>query len=556
MQDAHAILPIGTVIGDRYNVIALLGKGGFGAVYLVHDQRVRSNLFALKEMIDTSKLERSRFAFECELLKRLDHLSLPRVYRSFEDEKSNRSYLLMDYIEGPNLETLRQKQPQKRFPLDQIMNIMAPIIGAVSYLHKQLPPIIHRDIKPANIIVPALGDQSMLVDFGIAKEFDPDSTTTVVRRCSPGYGAPEQYIKGTNPRTDIYGLGATFYTLLTGTVPDDAFYRMTNIGGGKGDPLEPVNQLNANIPDYVSAAIQHAMALNIEDRFPTVEQFWQALNAHPLEKNTPIPPVPLLASPFHAPVTPAPSAPQAANKGFDALTPVPQEIPERTRKRPFLPILLALLALALVAGLAGTFWATSAGHHVSLATPTPAALHKATPAAKPTTAPTPTPARPTPTVGVTNTPVSSHYPKVAGTHYGTVHNSTANISSNVTIALNQHQGNIGGYVTISLPLLGSGPITSGFVQKNNFIQFKVQGYNGNAPLLFLGNVQSGGSISGNYCSIDQSDHCNLSVGGQGTWNVGAASSSSSSSPASSNLLAPVFSLQMNDLRNGNARHVL
>ena len=342
---------------------------------------------------------------------------------------------------------------------------------------------------------------------------------------------------------------------------------MTNIGGGKGDPLEPVNQLNANIPDFVSAAIQHAMALNIEDRFPTVEQFWQALNADPLQKNTPIPPVPPLASPFHAPVTPAPSAPagfvgpvgpaasfapQVANKGFHALTPVPQEIPERTRKRPLLPILLALLALALVAGLTGAFWATSAGHHVSPATPTPAALHKATPAAK----------RPIHcsfySDGRSNkyACVILYYPKVAGTHYGTVHNSTANIYSNVTIALNQHQGNIGGYVTIALPLQGSGPITSGFVQENNYIQFKVQGYNGNAPLLFMGNVQSGGSISGNYCSIDQSGRCNLSVGGQGTWNVGAASSSSSSSPASSNLPAPVFSLQMNDLRNGNARHFL
>src|SRR2546428_12124573 len=103
----------------------------------------------------------------------------------------------------------------------------------------------------------------MLVDFGIAKEFDPDSTTTVVRRCSPDYGAPEQYIKGTNPRTDIYGLEATLYTLLTGTVPDDDLYRMTNIECGKDDPLAPVSQLNANIPDYVSAAIQHAMALNI-----------------------------------------------------------------------------------------------------------------------------------------------------------------------------------------------------------------------------------------------------------------------------------------------------
>src|SRR6266568_561268 len=128
VQDVHAILPIGTVIGDRYNVIALLGKGGFGAVYLVRDQRVRGNLFALKEMIDTSKKERARFATEGELLKRLDHPSLPRVYHSFEDQKSNRSYMLMDYIEGPNLEKLRRKQPQMGFPLEQVLTMMAPIV--------------------------------------------------------------------------------------------------------------------------------------------------------------------------------------------------------------------------------------------------------------------------------------------------------------------------------------------------------------------------------------------------------------------------------------------
>src|SRR6266852_9691992 len=123
VQDVHAILPLGTVIGDRYNVIALLGKGGFGAVYLVRDQRVRGNLFALKEMIDTSKQERARFAFECELLKRVDHSALPRVYRVFDDDKNNRAYMLMDYIEGPNLETLRQKQPDRRFSLSQVMSM-------------------------------------------------------------------------------------------------------------------------------------------------------------------------------------------------------------------------------------------------------------------------------------------------------------------------------------------------------------------------------------------------------------------------------------------------
>ena len=64
------------------------------------------------------------------------------------------------------------------------------------------------------------------VDFGIAKEYEPDSTTTAIRHCSPGYGAPEQYSMGTDTRTDIYGLGATIYALLTGVVPADAFYRM------------------------------------------------------------------------------------------------------------------------------------------------------------------------------------------------------------------------------------------------------------------------------------------------------------------------------------------
>ncbi len=176
MQDIQTTLPTGTIVRERYRVEDLLGKGGFGAVYLVRDQRVRGNLFALKELVDTDKQERARFAFECEVLKRLDQPSLPRVYRVFEDDANNRAYMLMDYIEGPNLETLRQKQPDKRFSLPEVLQMMAPIFYAVSYLHNQQPPIIHRDIKPANIIVPGGNDQAMLVDFGIAKEYDPEST--------------------------------------------------------------------------------------------------------------------------------------------------------------------------------------------------------------------------------------------------------------------------------------------------------------------------------------------------------------------------------------------
>ena len=104
MQEVQSTLPIGTVVRNRYIVEDLLGKGGFGAVYLVRDQRVRHNLFALKEVAGPNKRERARFVFEADVLRRVDHPALPRVYYVFEDSKNDRAYMLMDYVEGPNLE--------------------------------------------------------------------------------------------------------------------------------------------------------------------------------------------------------------------------------------------------------------------------------------------------------------------------------------------------------------------------------------------------------------------------------------------------------------------
>ncbi|HZU03335.1 MAG TPA: protein kinase [Ktedonobacteraceae bacterium] len=283
MQDipGRTILSIGSVVQGRYIIKNLLGLGGFGAVYLVSDEQVPDKLFALKEVIDPSQRERERFTFECDVLKRLTHPSLPRVHAVFEDERNNRAYLLMDYIEGPNLERLRQQQPRRRFTLLQVITIMAPIVDVIAYLHNQHPPIIHRDIKPANIIIPASGGDAVLVDFGIAKEYDPNATTTAMRHCSPGYSAPEQYTRGTDARTDIYALGATFYTLLTGILPTDALQRLTLLGSRGTDPLKPITQLAPALPPTVEKAIGCALAINSDDRFPTLEEFWQAVSAHP-----------------------------------------------------------------------------------------------------------------------------------------------------------------------------------------------------------------------------------------------------------------------------------
>ena len=286
MYEAQTKFTESKVVRERYIIDELLGKGGFGAVYRVRDRRVRNNVFALKEIVDPNKYQYARFTFESKLLQRLDHPHLPRVYRTFTDEKLHRLYMLMDYVDGPNMERLRVRQSERRFSFAQTLQLMTPIIEAVVYLHAQTPPIIHRDIKPANIIVPASGEGAVLVDFGIAKEYDLNATTTAIRHCSPGYGAPEQYICDTNPRTDIYGLGATFYTLLTGEVPIDSLYRMTSLSGKGTDPLIPINTLAPEIPIPVIDIVQHALAINSAERFISVEAFWEALKECVSEKMT------------------------------------------------------------------------------------------------------------------------------------------------------------------------------------------------------------------------------------------------------------------------------
>jgi eukaryotic-like serine/threonine-protein kinase len=565
VQEVQTTLTTGTVIQNRYVVEDLLGKGGFGAVYLVRDMRVRSNLFAMKEIIDPSKRDRKQFLFEGELLKKLDHPALPRVYRVFENEPEKRVYLLMDYVAGPNLEHLRQEQPEKHFPLSEVLHIMAPIMDAVSYLHSQNPPILHRDIKPANIIVPRVGDEPVLVDFGIAKPYNPDATTTAVRRASPGYGAPEQYSKGTNTRTDIYGLGATLYALLTGEVPVDAFTRMTALGSSSKDPLEPAKSLVPAIPQHVSDAIQRAMDINNENRFATVEQFWQALNARPMRQF----PTMVIANRRPDGTEAETTYPEAANAGVAAVAATPEKpIEERTtqprkpgnglaagavgaattqrrRARGLFPLLLVLLALLVGLATGAAAWSLLAGHPTSTpsvahrvtsptpthktsptATPTkkpaPTAKPTSAPAVVPTTAPTPVPTSPPPTPVPTSppatpTPIPPMYPNVAGQYSGNIHNTTVNISSTMSLSVQQNGANISGYFTVNQPLQGSNPFT-GTVTTGKYIAFTVQSYRGNAPLFFWGYVQNG-SMSGQYCSLDATGHCNANAGGAGTWNV-------------------------------------
>ncbi len=530
MQDVKEALPTGSVIHNRYVVEKVLGRGGFSAVYLVRDQRVRQNLFALKELIDPQKRERERFTFEADVLRRVDHPSLPRVYRVFEDDAKNRAYILMDYIEGPNLEVLRRQQAEKRFSVQQVLSIMGPIMNAVAYLHQLKPPIIHRDIKPANIIVPTSGDEAVLVDFGIAKEFDPESTTTAVRHASPGYGSPEHYATGTNPRTDIYSLGATLYTLLTGHVPVDAFYRTTQMASRGIDPLEPIHTYAPNVPRHMADAIYRAMALDIEKRFPTVQDFWQVLTNEspaPIIPASAVAPIALLSQPadLHAQPEPQPLPPPLLPASTTVVNPVQRA--NRRNGRRMGAWLLLLLALLIGIASAAIFLPALLTRHVGPTTPTPTAKVTHSPVATTTRAPTSTAtSRPTTPVAtattapqptVTTNP-GGGYPALSNAYNGGLHNTGS--GENASMSLNpvsQNGGNISGNFQVGPPLLGNGPFT-GTISTSGVIQFTVRSSQVFEPLFFTGNLLRDGSLSGSYCSLNSAGQCDYS-NGHGTWTV-------------------------------------
>lgn len=273
MQNFNTLLTIGTTIKDRCVVEDVLGKGEFGTSYLVRDKRENQGLFVLKDLINPVGKGRNRIPSEVASLMRLKHPALPRVHQVLNDGIHDQSYVLMDYIEGTSLEALQYEQPERSFSLSQVMTHMAPIVNALIYLHNQQPPIIHEHIKPSSIIISKIGTGTMLVGFGFARQYN------TVRYSSRGYLAPEQYsaTRSVSPHTDIYALGAVFYTLLTGIVPRAAHNRLTQLENKQPDPLVPANRLVPSIPGALADVIHCAMSISIIDRFSSVEQLWEAL---------------------------------------------------------------------------------------------------------------------------------------------------------------------------------------------------------------------------------------------------------------------------------------
>jgi serine/threonine protein kinase len=367
-------LESGSLLNNRYRIDSQLGKGGMGTVYLAYDQTLQLKV-AVKENLSPDTDSEVQFQREARMLASLRHPNLPRVTDHFI--LHDVQYLVMDYIEGEDLQTLLGHQPPK---VSDVLRWADDVCDALTFLHSRQPPIIHRDIKPGNLKLQPDG-RVVLVDFGIAKAFTKDQTATGARGMTPGFSPPEQFGgTGTDHRSDLYALAATVYYLLTGKQPANSIDRML-----KQDVLKLPRELNAEIPATVEAALLHGLALPKDERFPDVETFKSALHG-----------------------------------GADAATVRAGGLPRTIRRRvPALAIVgLAALAVIVIGGgaLSGILGGQASASETSL--PGAGALAD-TPSPAPSDTPPPTPTSfdtPAPTVVPTDTtvPTATAVPVVLG----------------------------------------------------------------------------------------------------------------------------------------------
>ncbi len=287
----HQGLEPGTILRERYQIVGLIGQGGMGAVYRAADLRLPGRLCAVKETWpppgtgdEALAQARDQFLEEASTLARLDHPGLPKVSDYFaldqDPAPAGRDYLVMDYVPGQDLEQVAQQaRRQGRFLDEQeVLGWIDQLCAALEYLHSQSPPVLHRDVKPANVKLTPDG-RIKLVDFGLVKRLDPDDPRTVTGLRGLGslpYTPIEQYVGEmghTDARSDLYGLGATLYQLLTGQPPPSAQERFL-----EPKALRPPRQVNPAISPRLERAMLAALALHPKDR-PSSLGAWRELLA-------------------------------------------------------------------------------------------------------------------------------------------------------------------------------------------------------------------------------------------------------------------------------------
>lgn len=283
------LLAKGTLLfHGTYRIEGKLGQGGFGITYLATDVAL-DKYVAIKEFFPNTYCKRDtstsrvgvategsrefvtklklKFLKEARNIAKLDHPNIVRLHAAFEENDT--AYYVMDYIEGTPLSQVVKTHG----PLDRQKAVeYTTLIGnALVYLHRRR--INHLDVKPANIMVRKSDGVPVLIDFGLAKQYDCEGqqTTSTPVGFSQGFAPVEQYkpggVKEFSPASDLYSLAATLYFMLSGRIPPPAT-----------DLIDKPLTFPGGIPSFLKKPIEKAMSPSRQRRHATVEQFLREIN--------------------------------------------------------------------------------------------------------------------------------------------------------------------------------------------------------------------------------------------------------------------------------------
>ncbi len=262
----------GSLLANRYLIQEVIGVGGMGSVYRARDMHFPNvpRLVAVKEMINMAPDPLVRqtivqnFEREANILATLNHPAIPKIYDYFSQD--NRSYLVLEYIHGKDLEAMINETPGF-LPEEQVLHWAIQLCDVLSYLHNHKPePIIFRDMKPSNVMINLSGDV-MLVDFGIARTFQVGQKGTMIG--TEGYSPPEQYRGEATPLADIYALGATLHHALTRRDP--------RLEPPFSFSERPVRKINPSVSPELEAVINTALEYEPSKRYQSAEAMKEAL---------------------------------------------------------------------------------------------------------------------------------------------------------------------------------------------------------------------------------------------------------------------------------------
>ena len=335
-----------------YNIIEVVGRGGFGVVLKAHDPAL-DRIVAVKVLLPilaTSPAARRRFVREARAAAAVSHEHVVTIHAVDEDPASGLPYLVMQFVSGRSLESrIRSTGPLR---LEEVLRIAMQTASGLAAAHAQ--GLVHRDIKPANIMLENGVERVKITDFGLARAAD-DAGVTLTGHVSgtPNYMAPEQ-ARGerVDHHADLFALGCVMYAMSTGNPPFSASTPLSALRKVCEEQPRPARQINEEVPDWLERIISHLMEKDPALRPQSARDVADLLAARLAEVQ-----YPSQRSP-HIALSPSPGTP-GEGRGEGASQP-----PRRHKAvllAGLLPLALATLALTELKGF--THWTPWARSH-------------------------------------------------------------------------------------------------------------------------------------------------------------------------------------------------